>query len=135
MWLIPILVVLVAVILIRTLLFVPKKQDETSPEAINVDADKATRDLAEMIKCQTISHRNPDEDDEDEFLKFEQLLPKLFPKVYATCSFEKVGNRGLLLRWKGKNPDSPSVFMSHYDVVSVEAADWQKPAFEGILED
>ena len=135
MWLIPILVVLVAVILIRTLLFVPKKQDETSPEAINVDADKATRDLAEMIKCQTISHRNPDEDDEGEFLKFEQLLPKLFPKVYATCSFEKVGNRGLLLRWKGKNPDSPSVFMSHYDVVSVEAADWQKPAFEGILED
>ena len=135
MWLIPILVVLVAVILIRTLLFVPKKQDETSPEAINVDADKATRDLAEMIKCQTISHRNPNEDDEGEFLKFEQLLPKLFPKVYATCSFEKVGNRGLLLRWKGKNPDSPSVFMSHYDVVSVEAADWQKPAFEGILED
>ena len=135
MWLIPILVVLVAVILIRTLLFVPKNQDETSPEAINVDADKATRDLAEMIKCQTISHRNPDEDDEGEFLKFEQLLPKLFPKVYATCSFEKVGNRGLLLRWKGKNPDSPSVFMSHYDVVSVEAADWQKPAFEGILED
>ena len=135
MWLIPLLVVLVAVILIRTLLFVPKKQDETSPEAINVDADKATRDLAEMIKCQTISHRNPDEDDEGEFLKFEQLLPKLFPGVYATCSFEKVGNRGLLLRWKGKNPDSPSVFMSHYDVVSVEAADWQKPAFEGILED
>ena len=135
MWLIPILLILVAVILVRTLRFVPKKQNEVTPEAINVDRDKATRDLAEMIKCKTISHRNPEEDDESEFLKFEKLLPQLFPKVFETCSFEKVGNRGLLLRWKGKSPDSPSVFMSHYDVVSVEAADWQKPAFDGILED
>lgn len=136
MWLIPvILVVLIAVILIRTLRFVPEKQSASVPEAIQVDSDKATRDLAEMIKCKTISHRNSDEDDESEFLKFEKLLPELFPKVFATCSFEKVGNRGLLIRWQGKSPDAPSVFMSHYDVVSVEAADWQKPAFEGILED
>ena len=136
MWLIPvILVVLIAVILIRTLRFVPEKQSASVPEAIQVDSDKATRDLAEMIKCKTISHRNSDEDDESEFLKFEKLLPELFPKVFATCSFEKVGNRGLLIRWQGKSPDAPSVFMSHYDVVSVEAADWQKPAFDGILED
>ena len=136
MWLIPvILVVLIAVILIRTLRFVPEKQSASVPEAIQVDGDKAIRDLAEMIKCKTISHRNSDEDDESEFLKFEKLLPELFPKVFATCSFEKVGNRGLLIRWQGKSPDAPSVFMSHYDVVSVEAADWQKPAFDGILED
>lgn len=136
MWLIPvILVVLIAVILIRTLRFIPEKQSASVPEAIQVDGDKATRDLAEMIKCKTISHRNSDEDDESEFLKFEKLLPELFPKVFATCSFEKVGNRGLLIRWQGKSPDAPSVFMSHYDVVSVEAADWQKPAFDGILED
>ena len=136
MWLIPvILVILIAVILIRTLRFVPEKESASVPEAIQVDGDKATRDLAEMIKCKTISHRNSDEDDESEFLKFEKLLPELFPKVFATCSFEKVGNRGLLIRWQGKSPDAPSVFMSHYDVVSVEAADWQKPAFDGILED
>lgn len=136
MWLIPvILVILIAVILIRTLRFVPEKQSASVPEAIQVDGDKATRDLAEMIKCKTISHRNSDEDDESEFLKFEKLLPELFPKVFAICSFEKVGNRGLLIRWQGKSPDAPSVFMSHYDVVSVEAADWQKPAFDGILED
>ena len=136
MWLIPvILVILIAVILIRTLRFVPEKQSASVTEAIQVDGDKATRDLAEMIKCKTISHRNSDEDDESEFLKFEKLLPELFPKVFATCSFEKVGNRGLLIRWQGKSPDVPSVFMSHYDVVSVEAADWQKPAFDGILED
>lgn len=136
MWLIPvILVILIAVILIRTLRFVPEKQSASVPEAIQVDGDKATRDLAEMIKCKTISHRNSDEDDESEFLKFEKLLPELFPKVFATCSFEKVGNRGILIRWQGKSPDAPSVFMSHYDVVSVEAADWQKPAFDGILED
>ena len=68
MWLIPILLILVAVILVRTLRFVPKKQNEVTPEAINVDGDKATRDLAEMIKCKTISHRNSEDDDESEFL-------------------------------------------------------------------
>ncbi len=136
MWIIPVvLVILIAVILIRTLRFVPAKQDGAIPEAISVDSEKATHDLAEMIKCKTISHRDSSLDDEAEFERFEKLLPTLFPKVFATCSFEKVGNRGLLIRWQGKSPDAPSVFMSHYDVVSVEAADWQKPAFDGILED
>ena len=131
MWLIPvILVIIIAVILIRTLRFVPEKQSASVPEAIQVDGDKATHDLAEMIKCKTISHRDSSLDDEAEFERFEKLLPTLFPKVFATCSFEKVGNRGLLIRWQGKSPDAPSVFMSHYDVVSVEAADWQKPALE-----
>ena len=61
MWLIPVvLVILIAVILIRTLRFVPEKQSASVPEAIQVDSDKATRDLAEMIKCKTISHRNSD---------------------------------------------------------------------------
>ena len=136
MWLIPIiLVILIAVILIRTLRFVPAKQDGAIPEAISVDSEKATRDLAEMIKCKTISHRDSTLDDEAEFERFEKLLPTLFPAVFANCDYEKVGERGILIRWKGNSPDSPSVFMSHYDVVNVEAADWQKPAFDSILED
>ncbi len=129
-----ILVVFLAVIFIRALLFVPKKKEcgDTSP--VYVNGDKASHDLAEMIKCKTISHFDVSEDDLAEFEKFEKLLPELFPAVFAKCSFEKVGERGILIRWKGKSPDSPSVFMSHYDVVSVEQKDWAKPAFDGIIE-
>ena len=135
MWiLIPIFVVFVAVVLIRTLMFTPEKVENKATYPVFVNGEKATHDLAEMIKCKTISHRDASLDDQAEFDKFEKLLPELFPKVYEKCSFEKVGTRGLLLRWKGKSFDAPSVFMSHYDVVSVEEENWEKPAFEGVVD-
>ena len=128
------LVVFLAVILIRAALFKPEKKEQQIVPPVYVNGEKATHDLCEMIKCKTISHRDVSLDDQAEFDKFEKLLPELFPTVFAKCEFEKVGNRGILIRWKGKNPESPSVFMSHYDVVSVEEADWEKPAFEGIVD-
>lgn len=136
MWLIlPALVVIfIAVILIRALAFTPKKAESKASYPVFVNGEKASHDLGEMIKCKTISHRDASLDDEGEFQKFEKLLPVLFPSVFAKCSFEKVGNRGILIRWKGKSSDAPSVFMSHYDVVSVEEEDWEKPAFEGIVD-
>ncbi len=135
LWIIPVvLVIFIAVILIRTLMFTPGKNDSKAPYPVFVNCEKASHDLGEMIKCKTISHRDASLDDEREFEKFEKLLPQLFPGVYSKCSFEKVGNRGLLLRWKGKSSDAPSVFMSHYDVVSVEENDWEKPAFEAIVD-
>ena len=135
-WLaIPIVIVIfIAVILIRALLFVPKKNDTGVIAPIYVNGDKASGDLAEMIRCRTISHFDQNEDDAAEFEKFEKLLPTLFPAVFKKCSYEKVGSRGILIRWKGLSSDAPSVFMSHYDVVTVEQNDWEKPAFDGIIE-
>lgn len=128
------LVVFLAVIFIRALLFKPKKAPVVPIPPVFVNGEKATGDLAQMIKCKTVSHPDPSLDDESEFKRFEELLPTLFPAVFSKCSFEKVGNRGILIHWKGKSPDAPSVYMSHYDVVSVEENDWEKPAFEGIID-
>lgn len=138
MWwyLIPgVFVLFIAVLLIRALAFVPKEKKSANVPDVAVNGEKAAHDLAEMIKCKTISHFDKEEDDKAEFDKFEKLLPELFPKVYEKCDFEKVGERGLLIKWKGESSDAPSVFMSHYDVVSVEQSDWTKPAFDGIIED
>ena len=138
MWwyLIPgVFVLFIVVLLIRALAFVPKEKKAADVPDVAVNGEKAAHDLAEMIKCKTISHFDKNEDDMAEFEKFEKLLPKLFPEVFKKCDFEKVGERGLLIKWKGESPDAPSVFMSHYDVVSVEQNDWQKPAFDGIIED
>ncbi len=137
MWFIPIAIVLVvflAVIFIRAALFRPKNEERAPVADVQVNAEKATHDLAELIKCKTISHRDASLDDVAEFDKFEKLLPTLFPGVFATCEFQKVSDRSLLFRWRGKSDKDPTVLMSHYDVVSVEEADWAKPAFEGILE-
>ncbi len=125
---------LLAVVIARTIMFKPKKTASEKVAPIYVNGEKATRDLAEMIRCKTVSNMNKALEDEAEFEKFEKLLPELFPNIHSRCIFEKVGDRALLYRWKGKSSASPTVLMSHYDVVSVVEENWQKPAFEGIVE-
>ena len=135
-WLIipAVLILFIAIILIRAIAFKPKKKEEKIIDSVYVNGDSATNGLSRMIKCKTISHIDPSLDDQSEFERFEKLLPELFPLVFEKCSYEKVGDRGILIRWRGRSAESPSVFMSHYDVVSVEQDDWSRPAFDGIVE-
>ena len=128
------LLVGVAIMLIRTLKFKPAKRAEEEIEPVFVNSEKATHDLAEMIKCKTISHRDRSCEDDGEFEKFKNLLPELFPTVYARCILESPTDRSILLRWKGRSSESPTVLMSHFDVVSVVEEDWEKPAFDGIID-
>ena len=129
------LLAFVLIILIRTLKFKPKEVEKPTPEAVNVSPDLAAENLAEMIRCRTVSSSDPTLEDEAEFEKFVKLLPKLFPNVHKTCSPSRVGNRALLYKWQGKTDGDPTVFMAHYDVVSVEEEKWDKPPFDGIIED
>lgn len=125
---------LITFIIVRGILFVPKIENKEKSTPVFVNSEKAVSALAEMIKCRTVSDVNKQNEDEGEFEKFEKLLPSLFPTVYEKCEFEKVGDRALLFRWRGKSSESPAVLMAHYDVVSVVEEDWEKPAFEGIIE-
>lgn len=125
---------LLAVILVRTILFRPKEGFHPSGTKVELCEEKITSDMAEMIRCKTISYRDKSLIDEAEFEKFRQLLPKLFPKVHEVCERELVGETGMLYHWKGKSAKDPVVLMAHYDVVPVEEDQWEKPAFEGILE-
>ena len=125
---------LIAFILVRTVMFKPTKKPAATPEPVAVNSEKAISDLAEMIRCRTVSDRVKEREDEAEFAKFEALLPRLFPNVYKVCDLERVSDRALLFRWHGRSSDSPTVLMAHYDVVSVVEEDWERPAFDGISE-
>ena len=129
-----VLLFLIAVVLIRALLFKPEKKLQMKPEILSVNNERVAETLAEMIKCRTVSDRNKENECEDEFQKFEQLLPTLFPKVFSRCIVEKPSKRSILIKWKGKTDNAPTVLMSHYDVVSVVEEDWEKPPFDGIIE-
>lgn len=126
---------LVAIVLIRTVLFVPKKDEQIEFEEINVDVDKAANDLADMIRCKTISHRDRAKEDDAEFERFIALLPERFPLIYKNCMFERVSDRAILYHLKGKSSEKPSIFTAHFDVVDVEANDWSKEPFCGEIED
>lgn len=130
-----VLVIFIAVILIRAALFKPYPEPEILEGEISVDEEKIVNDMSDMIKCKTVSYQDKSKIDWQEFDKFQALLKERFPKVHETCTLEKIGDTGLLYYLKGKSQKEPGVLMAHYDVVPVEEKDWNKPAFEGLVED
>ena len=130
-----ILLVFLAVILARTLMFTPKAQDQIEFEDITPDSDRAVQNLAALIRCKTVSNADPAFEDDAEFEKLVSLLPSLYPKVFETCTLQRFPGRALLFHWQGKAKGEPAVLMAHYDVVPVEEENWSKPPFEAIIED
>jgi len=130
-----VIVLFLAIILIRAMRFKPALQTKAAPSPVEVDKQRAVDALAAMVRCKTISSRDESLVDIREFDKFKELLKELYPKVHQVCAPEYISKSGILYHLKGESSAKPSVFMSHYDVVTVEEEAWEKPAFEGIIED
>ncbi len=128
-------VLFLAVVLIRTALFVPKKQEEAQRQKVSFDQEAAIQSLAALIKCKTVSYHDHSLEDDAEFNKLIAMLPTLYPRVFDVCSFQQLPDRALLLRWPGVSDKEPSVMMAHYDVVPVAEESWEKPPFSAIIED
>ena len=132
--LISLVVLFLAVILVRTLMFVPEKKEKDIKEEVSFDKNAAIEALATLVRCKTVSRYSRDEEDDAEFEKLVSSLPTLYPKVFEVCELKKIDDRGLLFRWKGKIEGEPLVLMAHYDVVPVVEEKWDKPAFDAIIE-
>lgn len=136
LWIIlAVIAVFLVVLFARAAAFKPKEEIKPSGEKPELDEQKIVEHMAEMIRCRTISYNDEKLIEQKEFEKFRELLPVLYPKVHETCRREFAGINGMLYHWKGKSEEEPVVLMSHYDVVPVEESQWEKPAFEGIVED
>ena len=133
--LLALVVCFLAFIVIRALLFKPKAQPAVSGEAVVFDKDAAVSALQQLVQCKTISYNDPALEDEAEFQKLIDLLPKLYPDFYKACELQQLPDRALLFKWAGKASNKPAVMMSHYDVVPAAEELWEKPPFSGIIED
>ena len=129
------IIVFAAVIAVRTIRFTPKPQPPISEETFSFDRDRAVDALAQLVRCKTVSYNDKALEDNAEFEKLIALLPGLYPKVFEVCSFDRLPDRALLLRWPGRSEGDPAVLMAHYDVVPVNEEKWEKPPFAGILEE
>ena len=130
-----VIALLLAVVLLRTLAFRPRAGVAVQEGEESFDRDAAVENLRRLVQCKTVSYKDASLEDDAEFEKLISLLPTLYPNVFSSCSFERLADRGLLLCWKGKASDAPAVLMAHYDVVPVNEDMWEKPPFEGIIED
>lgn len=129
------LVAFLAVLVIRAARFNPKESATVNPEAEVFDRELATSRLQKLIRFKTVSYRDPSLEDDAEFKKLIDSLPELYPNVFKACECSLLPDRAILFRWKGKSVGDPAVLMAHYDVVPVNEEAWDKPAFEGIIED
>ena len=130
-----VIIVFIMIVLVRAVLFNPHREPEFLAGEILVDEDKVIKDMIDMIRCKTVSNLDMSKIDTDEYVKFHELLKERFPMVHEMCNLEKIGDTGLLYLLKGEKNTEPAVLMAHYDVVPAEEKDWDKPAFEGLVED
>ncbi|MBQ2757639.1 MAG: peptidase M20, partial [Clostridia bacterium] len=121
------LAVLFAVLLVRTLLFRPKRVEKKEFSPVSFDREAAVEALAALVRCKTVSNRDRALEDDAEFEKLISLLPTLYPNVARVCTFKRLPDRAILFHWQGKSADEPAVLMAHYDVVPVEEENWKKP--------
>ena len=127
-----VLVVLVAIVLIRTLTLKP-----TPAKTLKLEFEKSERateygkKLAKMVQDETISSRF--EQDMSKFEKFHKTLEELFPNVHKVCE-KNVLNGSLLFCWKGTGEKEPIMLMSHHDVVEA-GGEWEHEAFSGDIDE
>lgn len=123
------------IIIIRGIRFRPQVRSDMKKEQYEIEERKIIEDLSAMVQCKTISYQEEHLTNHEEFQKFILLIEDRFPLIHKQIQREFIGKTGLLYHWKGKDNTSPSVFMSHYDVVPVEESGWSMPAFDGIVDD
>ena len=128
------LAVFLLIIAVRTLRFNPKPQPALVEETFDFDKEAAVDALAQLVRCKTVSYNDKSQEEDAEFEKLISLLPELYPNVFRVCSFDRLPDRALLLRWPGEREGDPAVLMAHYDVVPVNEEKWEKPPFAAVLE-
>ncbi len=129
------LVLFLLILLVRAWRFRPVALPSAEGVEVTLDREKVVADMADMIRCKTVSNRDPSLVDEGEFEKFRALLTERFPRIHAACERQMLGRNGLLYHLRGKSAAAPTVCMAHYDVVPADEEAWDKPPFAAIVED
>ena len=133
------LLILVAVVLIRTLMFSAAKQENIDQISVEVDETRITQNMSDAIKFKTVSTGDSATQDYQPFLDFTVWLEAAYPQVHQTLNLQKVAEHTLLFKWQGSNGSlKPILLTAHYDVVPVvpgSESDWHHPPFNGTVAD
>ena len=128
-----------AIVLVVNVVRFTSRQIDVEPLApMALEAGVPLR-LATALRFRTISHQNPAQLDESQFVGLHRHLERSFPRVHRTLSRETVERRSLLFTWTGREPGLPPLLLlAHLDVVPVDPvteAAWTHPPFAGEIAD
>ena len=127
--LVALLVLLIAVLVIRALLFKDKTVyvRETN---FKYEEDDIVNKLGKLIKIPTVSHPNVEDMDMEQFDLLIETVKEMYPTVFSKCETSVTTERAIKIKVKGQRDLKPTVLMAHYDVVPV-TDDWSVDPFLG----
>ena len=133
MWIVLVLlIVLVAVLVLRTLMIKPTAAMNAKVELVNDErSQEYGKRLAKMIQKETVSSRF--DESRDKFYEFHEVLEELFPLVHKNLE-KHVFDGSLLFKWNGNGKHEPILMMSHHDVVEANGK-WEHEPFSGDIDE
>lgn len=131
------ILLLVAVLLIRTLIFASSQMKVETVKGTEVPESAITH-LQKAIQFKTISNQDPTDFDSIPFIQMNEYIAETYPLIDSILE-KKTFNYSLLYKWDGKNSQSkPVILMGHLDVVPVDETtleDWEAGPFSGDIID
>ncbi|MCX5997519.1 MAG: M20 family peptidase [Chloroflexi bacterium] len=130
------LLILLAVIAIRTALFKSKQLSVSAIASCPVNIAAAAERLSGAIQVPTVSSLDESQVDFEQLARFREYLSAAFPRVHSSLDKQVINNHGLLYTWKGSDPAmKPILLLAHQDVVPVTVEGWTHPPFSGAIAD
>ena len=95
------LLLFLTVIIIRAMRFRPAPIAPIEIDTPDLDREKIVADMADMVRCKTVSYRDYTLEDAAEFEKFQALLCQRFPRIHEVSAPIHLGRNGLLYHIPG----------------------------------
>lgn len=132
------LLILMAVIVVRTFMHTPPPMADVTPVNIEIDADSAAKHLSESITYRTVSNQSKTDKNDAAFLGFIRWVKETYPAVNNELELVML-NQTMLYKWQGSDERlKPILVTGHYDVVPVIPGSedkWEHPPYEGRIVD
>ena len=133
------LILLVAVMLIRTLSFNSDSNERPELVSVQVDEARVVQNMSRAIQIPTVSTGDPETQESEPFARYVAWTRETYPEVHEQLRLELIADHSMLFTWAGSNPDlKPILLTAHYDVVPVapgSEGDWTHPPFSGAVVD
>ena len=135
--LVAVLLVLLAIVGVRTATLTSRQIHVPPLRALPVDTVAVARHLAEAVRFRTISTNDASVSATPELDALHRWMELTYPKLHAALSREVIDRSSLLYTWNGSDPSlKPLLLMAHQDVVPVDPgtdAAWTHPPFDGTI--
>ncbi len=130
-----IIIMLLAIGIVRTIFLIQKNHGNPLPTPPPKES-RAVKKLQEAITFQTVSNRDADATDWDQFAQFATFLAQTFPLCEEHLKLESDSEYNLIYRFTGDDRASlPGLLTAHQDVVPANGREWTHPPFAKTLEE